>query len=89
VDEGVHAVDPGHHELVLHEELLDGDLIEDAQALLGRNDLQRVPARRVDRALDDPYGGRGSSQLIDLYIFLSDGAGWKHTRGHQNGRHTQ
>lgn len=80
VDEGVHAVDPGHHELVLHKELLDGDLIEDAQTLLGRNDLQRVPARRVDGALDDPYGGRGSSQLIDLYFLIRRGRLEAHPR---------
>lgn len=65
VDEGVDAVDPAEHGGTLEEPLLEGQLPEDAEALLEVDDLEGMLAGDINGTLHEGDGSEGAAELVD------------------------
>ena len=71
VDEGVDAVGPVHERGMFEEPVLDGEFPEDMETLFEMDDLQGVTAGDVDCVLDHSHGGKGATELVDLFRLVS------------------
>ena len=90
VDEGVDAVCPVHEEGVAKEPCLDGEFVEDVQALLEVDELEGVAACDVHGAFDHCYGAKGAAELVYLrhqsLVSIPEMVSWSTTVG---GKRTQ
>lgn len=66
VDEGVGSVGPVEEGGVFEEPVLEGEFVEEVEALFEVNELEGVGAGDVDGGFDEGEGREGAAELVDL-----------------------
>ena len=67
VDEGVGAVCPVEEGGVFEEPVLEGEFVEEVEALFEVDELEGVGAGDVDGGFDEGEGREGAAELVDLF----------------------